>query len=190
MDNSIVYITTNLINGKKYIGSHTKNNPDYLGSGKWLKSAIKKYGRDNFKRQILWEGNEAYMREMEEYYIDYYGAHVSDLFYNISNKGTGWVSGRLNPEASEKKKGNTYRKGKSSPSISNKLKGRTYSPETIAKMRASAQNRKASPETKAKMSSQRKGRVLTDEWKNNISNSLMGREITWNLNHNNGKQEN
>lgn len=51
----IIYETTNLINGKKYRGAHhTKKIEDgYLGSGKALKRAIKKYGKENFKRSIL-----------------------------------------------------------------------------------------------------------------------------------------
>ena len=89
MENSIVYITTNLVNGKKYIGSHNGKYDWYKGSGVYLKKALKKYGNENFKRQILWEGDIQYMREMEEYYIDYYSAHISPLFYNISKKGIG-----------------------------------------------------------------------------------------------------
>lgn len=50
-----VYKTTNTINGKIYIGVHCCNilENTYLGSGVLLKPAIKKYGRDNFTKEIL-----------------------------------------------------------------------------------------------------------------------------------------
>ena len=46
---AIVYCTHNKINGKKYIGSHSANNPNYLGSGFRLKIAVKKHNRKDLK---------------------------------------------------------------------------------------------------------------------------------------------
>ena len=49
-----IYKTTNKANGKYYIGQHqTEDLEDgYLGSGKHLKAAIKKYGK-SFVKEIL-----------------------------------------------------------------------------------------------------------------------------------------
>lgn len=49
----IIYKTTNLINGKYYIGMDTNNDPEYYGSGYIFKKALKKYGKENFKKEIL-----------------------------------------------------------------------------------------------------------------------------------------
>ena len=89
----VVYITTNLINGKKYIGKDEKNNPWYKGSGKLISRAIDKYGRENFEKEILAVGkNREDLCDLEKYYIDYYTADKSDVFYNIAKGGDGGVT--------------------------------------------------------------------------------------------------
>jgi len=49
------YKTTNLINGRYYLGMHSTNKIDdgYLGSGKRLYYELNKYGKENFKIEIL-----------------------------------------------------------------------------------------------------------------------------------------
>lgn len=63
-----IYKTTNLLNGKFYIGKHQTKNPhdSYLGSGKALVNSIKKHGRSNFSKEILFDfDNEADMNAKE-----------------------------------------------------------------------------------------------------------------------------
>ena len=84
----VIYITTNLINGKKYIGIDKNNNPDYIGSGKLLIKAIKKYGKENFKKKILESCNSIdELCEREKYWIKYFNATKNKNFYNIAEGG-------------------------------------------------------------------------------------------------------
>lgn len=95
MKNFYVYKTTCKINGKIYIGkasSHKKNTEKYLGSGKLIQAAIKKYGRDNFEKEILGEYDkelEAY--KAEQYFIEKYDSKNSKKGYNIHSGGCGYL---------------------------------------------------------------------------------------------------
>ena len=74
----IVYIIHNKINSKKYIGSDSNNNPKYFGSGTYIKKAIKKYGKENFEKVILNKVNDlSLMKELEEYWINYFNAYLA-----------------------------------------------------------------------------------------------------------------
>lgn len=55
----LVYQITNLIDGKIYIGIHSTYNEkdNYMGSSQSLKRNIKKLGRQNFKKEILYKFN-------------------------------------------------------------------------------------------------------------------------------------
>lgn len=90
-----IYITTNLINNKQYIGKKKRNKFDskYIGSGKLLWEDIKKnnYTRDDFKVEILdtTAKNLEELNELEKFYIKKYNAVADDRFYNIASGGDG-----------------------------------------------------------------------------------------------------
>jgi hypothetical protein len=89
MDKGIVYEWTNLVNNKKYIGSHKGSADDgYTASGKLIKYAFDKYGMDNFIRRVLYFGKD--YKELEEFCLEEVDAANSENYYNISNKALGW----------------------------------------------------------------------------------------------------
>ena len=85
-----IYITTNLINGKKYIGQHASEvfDKSYYGSGVVFLKALKKYSKENFSVEILEECNDSSeLNEREIYYIKKYNAVEDKNYYNTSYGG-------------------------------------------------------------------------------------------------------
>ena len=87
----IIYKTTNLLNGRFYIGMHITSNLDdgYLGSGRRIKAEIKKYGRENFKRVVLEElhSKEALVQRESELVTE--ELREDPLCLNLKNGGEG-----------------------------------------------------------------------------------------------------
>lgn len=82
-----VYKITNKIDGKFYIGKHQTRdlNDGYMGSGKYLKSAIKKHGLENFSKEILHVfDSEKEMNEKEKELVV-----LSEEAYNLCDGGQG-----------------------------------------------------------------------------------------------------
>lgn len=86
-----IYLTTNSINRKRYIGKHYGTLKDsYLGSGTILLRAIKKYGKEAFFRKILaFSISEEENCEKEKYFITLFDACHDPGFYNIHAGGSG-----------------------------------------------------------------------------------------------------
>jgi hypothetical protein len=169
----IIYKTTNLINDKFYIGKDTKNNPNYLGSGKYLHRAIKKYGIENFKKEILEACIDIKtLNEREKYWIK--ETNAQKIGYNIADGGTG---GKTTPVVWNK--GKTYEElfGKEkAKAIKTKLVkshlGHKQSKETKLKRAAKIRGIKRSEETKNKMSKSQKGNRVSEQAKKKISKTL------------------
>jgi group I intron endonuclease len=85
-----VYKITNLLNNKIYVGKSKYNNPNYYGSGKLIKQAIKKYGLDNFKKDILQTCfSESELNEAEKKWIRDLNSRDRNIGYNIAHGGDG-----------------------------------------------------------------------------------------------------
>lgn len=86
----VIYMTINLITKKCYIGKDVKNKKSYLGSGIILKKAIKKHGKENFKKIILEKcSSKEELAEREKYWISFFDAVKSKKFYNVLEGGIG-----------------------------------------------------------------------------------------------------
>lgn len=88
-----IYLVTNQINGKQYIGQHHYDGDgidvSYKGSGKLLKQAYQKYGISNFKIEILEYCTDTSIDELEIKWIRELNTQTPNG-YNIRSGGNGW----------------------------------------------------------------------------------------------------
>lgn len=99
-----IYLTTNLVNGKKYVGRDANDRNWYLGSGVFLRQAIKKYGAENFKKEVLEVcESKLHMIEREKWWIKHLNAVNDPNFYNMSYKSGGMGIGDKHKETTKQK---------------------------------------------------------------------------------------
>ncbi len=139
-----VYRTRCLANHKSYIGLHreSKFNPGYIGSGKLLKRALTKYGKESFAVEVLeWCSTEDELLNAEKKWIKTYNAVEDPDFYNISHGGPSAIlTGEANPHfgkfGANHARGGKKNTAKHNQAISDYMKNRVVSEETRAKMSA------------------------------------------------------
>lgn len=84
-----IYLITNKINNKIYIGQSSISKKSYFGGGVLIKLAIKKYGKENFEKTILQQNisSQSQLNDLEIYYINLYNSTDPKIGYNILNGG-------------------------------------------------------------------------------------------------------
>lgn len=172
----VIYKTTNLINGKIYVGQDKYNNCYYKGSGLKLRSAIRKYGIDNFKKEILEHcSSKEHMDAREKYWISELNSRDNAIGYNIAGGGEGFDLS-LHPDKTEiykriaasnrlSQKGKTHKKRtlEQNLALSKALKGRKFSDEHRKNIGLSSTGRVVSAETRLKMSKTLSGRKFSEQ---------------------------
>lgn len=129
--------------------------------------AIKKYGWENFKKEILYENlSEEEAKQQEISLIKTLKSNIKKYGYNLTEGGDGTLGRRFTEE--QKKQ------------ISEKNKGRAISEEHKERLRQVNLGKHHSEETKRKMSESHKGnkaslgRKHTEEWKRQNSERMKG----------------
>lgn len=129
-----IYLVENLINGKKYVGFHSTYdvNDLYFGSGTYIKKAIKKYRKKNFKKSILEFCNEDNWKDREKFWID----KMDTKFprgYNFTNGGKGG-EGKIFSEESKIKMSKTRKERSLAIGKNNGMFGNTHTKESRLKI--------------------------------------------------------
>jgi group I intron endonuclease len=172
--NPIIYKTTNLINGKIYVGQDRYNNQRYLGSGRLLKESIKKHGIENFKKEVLEYCSLENLNEREAFWIAELNSASSSVGYNLTSGGT------QRYELSEESR-QLIRDKRALQDMSHMCK--PQSQEVKDKISSSQRGKIRTPEFKDRLSKYWKGKKFSEETKRKISESLKGKgkgRVPWN----------
>ncbi|TFJ45150.1 hypothetical protein CKN73_01520 [Carnobacterium divergens] len=188
-----IYVTTNNINGKKYLGQKKIDEygkwRNYLGSGRAFKKALEKYGKENFSREIIDVGySPEELNELEENYTRKLNCIEDRNYYNLVHGG-GTVAGLKFSEQTiqrfrELNSGeNNYFYGKKYIGELNPFFGKRHTDESRVKMSLSHLGQEPwnknktnnySEQTLLKMSLAKKGKILSESHKLAIAKAQSG----------------
>lgn len=162
-----IYKIINIINGKIYVGQRKskvipENDIKYFGSGVVIKSSIKKYGKDNFEKEIIEICNSININEREIFWICKLNSMLPNG-YNLTEGGDGFRGMKFSQEHKI--------------NLSKAIK-KSITPERRKMMSEVAKNRVDSMETRAKKSKSFLGRKHSEETKNKLRELNLGKVPT------------
>ena len=152
-----IYMYTNLITGKKYVGKakdfNERHNQHLDGNKQLIDKKIKEYGQQNFKVEILAEDiDDSKLNEYEKFFIKRKRSHVS--YGTGYNKTWGGDGGDVRSGMTEEQRREHSRK------ISETMKGKPCSEETKQKMSEARKGKPKSEEHKQKLSESQSKNVI------------------------------
>jgi len=161
-----VYLVTNSVNGKQYVGQ-TINPSNKLGHGKVLLKAYKLHGKDKFSYEPICSGinNRATLNAIERFWINVMGTLVPNG-YNIElggSEGSTWTEERRRKHSLAQ----TGAKRNRPLGSKSGMKGKVYPEEGKRKLSEAMKGNKfslgvfSSEETKAKMSASQKSKAAS-----------------------------
>jgi len=177
-----VYKTTNLITKKIYIGKRSRKNnrfgKNYFGSGKIISAAIKKYGIENFTKEVIEYCEVKLLNEREKYWIAYFNSTDKTIGYNITNGGDGGYTGpawNLGKSLSEEHRRKVSENHADISGINNPMYGKKHTEESKLK---AAQTRRENPYKHTESARRRMSQRGTGE---NNQNSKLTNEIVMSI---------
>lgn len=136
----IVYLITNLLNDKRYVGQTTqsleKRMNEYTHGKQYIDRAIRKYGRKNFTAEIIEMCPVEQLNERERFWIAKLNCKTPNG-YNLTDGGEGIVGLKKTPEHCAK--------------IGSANKGKKRTPEQCAKISTAHKDKPLSNEHRAKI---------------------------------------
>ena len=207
----IIYKATNLINGKVYIGQTTnpleqrvKQHFFKKDDGTYFHNALKKYGQDGFKWDVIdYADNEDDLSKKEIYWIAYYESFLDkNKGYNSTSGGetSKSISEAVRLKISIKNKGKVITKehreklrqafigrnvsnetrvkiSKAVKGEKNGMFGRKHTDEEKENLRKKSSERKHTQESKDKIGKAHKGKNVSDETKAKLSRAKTGKKL-------------
>lgn len=179
-----IYKVTNLINNKIYIGKHQTKNPhdSYYGSGYMIAAAIEKYGKENFKKEILFifETEQEMNNKEKELITEEFVSREDTYNLGVGGQGGPHFKNKKHSEETKKllgtKSSNYFSIEENKLKFSNIMKGKVHSEETKQKIGKKRKNTQQTEETKTKISNSLKGKNRSEEDKRKISIGMLKRK--------------